>query len=187
MNNTPDIVEPKYGIFSDLPEKYAETLFNYTYFSDAFGVFNDLMNAMNALHNLDWTLPDNIDTAIQLSLDYLYPLLKAGKIKMMVPIVSLRTAKTPWEYAWVRKIDMPEDCPIWFVDKYIIYSKPEEAEDAISMVWLQWEKIKRDTTPAFDKLCAEKHFWKMREVFYEIEISFTLPHRPFWNDGKTVY
>lgn len=76
----------------------------------------------------------------------------------MVPIVSLRTAKTPGEYDWVRKIDMPEDYPIWFVDKYIIYSKPEEAEDAISIVLLQWEKLKRENTPELDRLCEEKHF-----------------------------
>lgn len=77
MNNAIDTIDSEYGIFGDLPQKYAETLFNYTYFSDAFGVFNDLMNAMDVVHNLDWTLPDNIDTTIQLSLDYLFPLLKA--------------------------------------------------------------------------------------------------------------
>lgn len=77
MNNTTDITEPEYGIFGGLPQKYADILFSDTYHSDAFGVFNTLMNAMNALHNLDWTLPDNIDTTMKLSLDYLYPLLKA--------------------------------------------------------------------------------------------------------------
>jgi len=58
----------------------------------------------------------------------------------------------------VNKIDMPVDYPIWFVDKYIIYSKPEEADDAVSMVLLQWEKIKRDTTPELDRFYEKKHF-----------------------------
>jgi hypothetical protein len=116
------------------------------------------MGAIDTINNLDWNIPGHQDRSIQLSLDYLYPLLKAGKIKMMVPIVSLRTARTPGEYEWVRKINMPVDYPIWFIDKYIIYSKPEEAEDAVSMVLLQWEKLKRENTPELDKLCAEKHF-----------------------------
>lgn len=77
MNNTINMIDSEYGIFGDLPQKYADILFSDTYHSDAFGVFNTLMNAMNALHNLDWTLPDNRDTTIQLSLNYLYPLLKA--------------------------------------------------------------------------------------------------------------
>ena len=63
--------------FSNLPQKYAESISNAVYYSDAFGVFNELMASMDVVHNLDWTLPDNRDTTIQLSLDYLYPLLKS--------------------------------------------------------------------------------------------------------------
>jgi len=78
MNTIIDTIDSEYGIFSDLPEKYAESsISSSTYYSDAFGVFNELMGAMNVTHNLDWTLPDNRDTTIQLSLDYLYPLLKS--------------------------------------------------------------------------------------------------------------
>jgi hypothetical protein len=133
------------------------------------------------VHNLDWTLPDNRDTTIQLSLDYLYPLLKAGKLKMMVPIVSLRTAKTSEEYEFLHKYNIPTSQVKWFIDKYIIYSKPEEAEDAISMVLLQWEKIKRDTTPELDDFYKNLPMIHMRESFYEHLLSFTLPDRPFPN------
>jgi len=78
MNNLQfELPEGDYGIFSNLPQKYAESISNAVYYSDAFGVFNELMASMDVVHNLDWTLPDNRDTTIQLSLDYLYPLLKS--------------------------------------------------------------------------------------------------------------
>ncbi len=187
MNNTIDKIDSDYGIFSDLPPSYAEGLYNHIYYSDAFGVFNQLMGAIDTINHLDWNIPGHQDRSIQLSLDYLYPLLKSWKLKMMVPIVSLRTARTPWEYAWVKKIDMPEDYPIWFVDKYMIYSKPEEADDAVSMVLLQWEKIKKETTPEIDSFYKNLPMIHMKESFYTHLLSFTLPDRPFWKNGDSIY
>jgi hypothetical protein len=77
MTNISNSLELDYGIFNDLPQRYADHLYSSAYYSDTYGVFNELMAAMDVVHNLDWTLPGNIDTTIQLSLDYLYPLLKA--------------------------------------------------------------------------------------------------------------
>jgi len=99
----------------------------------------------------------------------------------MVPIVSLRTAKTPEEYEFMHKYNIPLTQIKWFIDKYVIYSKPEEADDAVSMVLLQWEKIKRETTSEVDDFYKNLPMIHMKECFYSILLSFTLPDRPFPN------